>query len=292
MEVPAFNVSWKDVVGTLYHEMSEFRTDADVRDAIVTGNDDGVLGWMGAQGEIGDQPIAMAGQLGHLQRVFQEVLSSTGNRRVPVQFLYSNAAHGAEGRSTKRTLRREVTSHASSVPSYHRWPGPLLAESDGSFVGDAVDLTVRRFAAFTMAAGSNLRGRALGRFRSGGPPKIAGNGSLLGYVPTSAGEIEDPATTPANRRDTSVRIKTAQLIRTFATQARPCLPFRPSLTSRLALGGGGPKAGTRRRVLTLDQSARCFNFPASENSIELRPKEAGIWLCRRDDEHCREYAVL
>ena len=95
--IPAFDASWKDVVGTLYHEINEFRTDADVRDAIATGNDDGVLGWMGAQGEIGDQPIAMAGQLGHLQRVFQEVLSSTGGRRVPVQFLYSNAVHGAEG---------------------------------------------------------------------------------------------------------------------------------------------------------------------------------------------------
>ena len=95
--IPAFDASWKDVVGTLYHEMNEFRTDADVRDAIATGKDDGVLGWMGAQGEIGDQPIAMAGQLGHLQRVFQEVLSSTGIKRVPVQFLYSNAVHGAEG---------------------------------------------------------------------------------------------------------------------------------------------------------------------------------------------------
>ena len=95
--IPAFDASWKDVVGTLYHEINEFRTDADVRDAIATGKDDGVLGWMGTQGEIGDQPIAMAGQLGHLQRVFQEVLSSTGGRRVPVQFLYSNAAHGAEG---------------------------------------------------------------------------------------------------------------------------------------------------------------------------------------------------
>ena len=94
--ISAFDASWKDVVGTLYHEINEFRTDADVRDAIETGND-GVLGWMGAQGEIGDQPIAMAGQLGHLQRVFQEVLSSTGGRRVPVQFLYSNAVHGAEG---------------------------------------------------------------------------------------------------------------------------------------------------------------------------------------------------
>jgi len=95
--IPAFDASWKDVVGTLYHEINEFRTDADVRDAIATGNDDGVLGWMGEQGEIGDQPIAMAGQLGMLQRVFQEVVSGSGNTSVPVQFLYSNAVHGAEG---------------------------------------------------------------------------------------------------------------------------------------------------------------------------------------------------
>jgi hypothetical protein len=29
--------------------------------------------------------------------VFQEILSSTGGGRVPVQFLFSNAVHGAEG---------------------------------------------------------------------------------------------------------------------------------------------------------------------------------------------------
>ena len=43
------------------------------------------------------QRANLAGQLGQLLRVFQEVLSSSGNRRVPVQFLYSNAVHGAEG---------------------------------------------------------------------------------------------------------------------------------------------------------------------------------------------------
>jgi hypothetical protein len=93
--IAAFDASWKDVVGTLYHLLNEFRTDADIGDAITTGND-GFLGWMGAQGEIGDQPLAMAGQLGHLQGVFQEVPSSTG-LRLPVQFLYSNAVHGAAG---------------------------------------------------------------------------------------------------------------------------------------------------------------------------------------------------
>jgi hypothetical protein len=91
----AFDASWKDVVGTLYHEMNEFRTDADVAEANRTGNDD-LLGWVGAQGEIGDQPVNAAGAAGDLSLVFQEILLSMGGR-VPVQFLYSNAAHGAEG---------------------------------------------------------------------------------------------------------------------------------------------------------------------------------------------------
>ena len=75
--IPAFDASWKDVVGTLYHEMNEFRTDADVGEAIRK-NDDSLLGWMGAQGEIGDQPINAAGEAGNLSMVFQEILSSTG----------------------------------------------------------------------------------------------------------------------------------------------------------------------------------------------------------------------
>src|SRR5271163_2410022 len=44
--IPAFDASWKDVVGTLYHEINEFRTDADVGEAIRK-NDDSLLGWMG-----------------------------------------------------------------------------------------------------------------------------------------------------------------------------------------------------------------------------------------------------
>ena len=53
------------------------------------------LGWMSAQGqEIGDQPIATAKAL---SLVFKEVLASTGGKRLPVELLYSNAVHGAEG---------------------------------------------------------------------------------------------------------------------------------------------------------------------------------------------------
>jgi hypothetical protein len=44
--------------------------------------------------EIGDQPIFAADTL---NQVFKEVKSASGNRRIPVQFMFSNAVHGAEG---------------------------------------------------------------------------------------------------------------------------------------------------------------------------------------------------
>jgi hypothetical protein len=94
--IVAFDASWKNVVATLYHEMNEFRTDADVNDAIHQ-NDNDLLGWMSRQGrECGDQPIFAAGAQ-HLNLVFQEVLASDGSGRIPVQFMYSNGVHGAEG---------------------------------------------------------------------------------------------------------------------------------------------------------------------------------------------------
>ncbi len=92
--IVAFQQPWKNVVATLYHEMNEFRTDPDVNDAITTGND-GFLGWMSGTGmEIGDQPIFEASSL---SLVFKQVKTTNGKATVPVQFLYSNAVHGAEG---------------------------------------------------------------------------------------------------------------------------------------------------------------------------------------------------
>jgi hypothetical protein len=92
--IDVFNRPWKNVVGTLYHELNEFRTDADVNDAIESGSND-FLGWTSRQGqEIGDQPIAVARPL---TLVFREVTSSSGGKRIPVQLLYSNVVHGAEG---------------------------------------------------------------------------------------------------------------------------------------------------------------------------------------------------
>ena len=92
--IAVFNQSWKNVVGTLYHELNEFRTDADVNDAI-NENDNDLLGWMSRSGqECGDQPIFVASSL---NLIFKEVRATTGNKKIPVQFMYSNAVHGAEG---------------------------------------------------------------------------------------------------------------------------------------------------------------------------------------------------
>jgi len=94
----AFQQPWQNVVGTLYHELNEFRTDPDVSDAIVN-NDSAFCGWTSATGqEVGDQPIFKAGS--NLSLVFQEVESSTQGSvgiSLPVQLMYSNKAHGAEG---------------------------------------------------------------------------------------------------------------------------------------------------------------------------------------------------
>ena len=91
--IVAFDKPWKNVVGTLYHEINEFRTDPDVGDAIAT-NSNHPLGWTSRRGhEIGDQPIAA----NPLELVFKEVRATNGGRRLPVQFMFSNAVHGAEG---------------------------------------------------------------------------------------------------------------------------------------------------------------------------------------------------
>jgi hypothetical protein len=93
--IVAFDAPWKNVVATLYHEINEFRTDPDVTDAVQR-NNDAYLGWSSRSGkEVGDQPLVAAADL---NQVFQEIACGNG-KTVPVQFLYSNAVHGAEGPS-------------------------------------------------------------------------------------------------------------------------------------------------------------------------------------------------
>ncbi len=92
--IVAFNRPWKNVVGTLYHEINEFRTDPDVNDAIAKNSND-FLGWNSRKGqEVGDQPIFVAT---NLSQVFKEVKSASSAKRLPIQFMYSNAVHGPEG---------------------------------------------------------------------------------------------------------------------------------------------------------------------------------------------------
>ncbi|MGR9106918.1 MAG: hypothetical protein ACU843_08320 [Gammaproteobacteria bacterium] len=93
--IPFFTQPWKNVVCTLYHELIEFQTDADVGDAIRQ-NDLRFIGWNSNRGqEIGDQPISA----NPLHRVFKEVLTQPGPRPTPVQLMYSNEVHGAAGPS-------------------------------------------------------------------------------------------------------------------------------------------------------------------------------------------------
>lgn len=93
--IAVFDRPWKNVVGTLYHELNEFRTDADISDAIAQQDND-FLGWTSRSGhEVGDQPIQAASS--SLELVFKQVKAANSGKRLPVQFMYSNAVHGAEG---------------------------------------------------------------------------------------------------------------------------------------------------------------------------------------------------
>ncbi len=95
--IPFFRDPWKNVVCTLYHELIEFQTDPDVGDAIRQ-QDRRFIGFNSNRGqEIGDQPISA----NSLDRVFKEVLTLPGPRPTPVQLMYSNAVHGAEGPDEK-----------------------------------------------------------------------------------------------------------------------------------------------------------------------------------------------
>jgi len=95
--IPFFSAPWKNVVCTLYHELIESQTDPDVGDAIRQ-NDNRFIGFNSRFGhEIGDQPIAA----NSLDKVFKEVLTLPGPKPTPMQFMFSNAVHGAEGPDEK-----------------------------------------------------------------------------------------------------------------------------------------------------------------------------------------------
>ncbi len=90
--IPVFDLSWKNVVATFYHELNEARTDPDVEDVIRT-NDSSKLGWYSSKGgEIGDIPMKEAGT--NLTLVFQEVELADASGTVPVQLMWSNKDDG------------------------------------------------------------------------------------------------------------------------------------------------------------------------------------------------------
>jgi hypothetical protein len=93
--IPMWPDSWKNIVGTLYHELNEARTDPDVEDYNRSPKP-GVIGWYAnveGGGEIGDIPINEAT---HLSLIFKEVKLSDGTTS-PIQFMWSNRVHGPEG---------------------------------------------------------------------------------------------------------------------------------------------------------------------------------------------------
>jgi hypothetical protein len=96
--IPAFPESWKSVAATAYHQLQETRTDPDVDDAIQSGQER-YLGWSSDRGqEIGDNPVETAQTL---SQAFMEVPLADGSGMIPIQLMYSNAAHGPEGPITK-----------------------------------------------------------------------------------------------------------------------------------------------------------------------------------------------
>ncbi len=102
--IPFFSAPWKNVVCTLYHELIESQTDPDVGDAIRL-NDSRFIGYNSRFGqEIGDQPIAA----NSLDKIFKEVMTLPGPRATPVQLIYSNAVHGAEGPEEKPADKLQI----------------------------------------------------------------------------------------------------------------------------------------------------------------------------------------
>jgi hypothetical protein len=113
--IPVFDQPWKNVVATFYHELNEARTDSDVEDAIRAGNDPNAvkfLGWTSKQGEeCGDFPVFES--VNDLSKVFQETPLTAGGGTVPVQFLYSDDAHGPEG--PRATPAKKVKAHIQAA---------------------------------------------------------------------------------------------------------------------------------------------------------------------------------
>lgn len=96
--IPAFAEPWKNVVATLYHQLTESRTNPDVEETMRHASEENAkqyLGWVSDSGlEVGDGPVRSDIPL---STIFREVPLTNGSGTVPVQLLWSNAIHGPEG---------------------------------------------------------------------------------------------------------------------------------------------------------------------------------------------------
>jgi hypothetical protein len=113
--IVVFDIPWKNIVTTFYHELNEARTNPDVEDTDRLQKESGILGWYcdsnesnnippgpsgnPVGGECGDIPIDEAAifAANDLSTIIKEVPLTDGNETVPIQFQYSNAVHGPEG---------------------------------------------------------------------------------------------------------------------------------------------------------------------------------------------------
>lgn len=122
--VPVFEVPWKDICATLYHQLQEIRTDPDSDDAISSGNQQ-YVGWASDRGEeISDLPVKADSADGQLDQVFREVPLANGSARVPVQLMYSNAVHGPEGPIAQPHKGSPLPVPEATVPPWGSTPGP------------------------------------------------------------------------------------------------------------------------------------------------------------------------
>lgn len=96
--IPVFEEPWKNVCATLYHQICEFRTDPDVEDALRDPANPASIKFLGWTSESGDEIGDYALQAGDsLRDALVEIPLGSSNQSVPIQLMYSNAAHSPEG---------------------------------------------------------------------------------------------------------------------------------------------------------------------------------------------------
>jgi hypothetical protein len=273
--IVAFDQSWKNVVATLYHELNEFRTDADVKDAIESANND-FLGWMSRQGrECGDQPIAVATSL---NEVFQEVLAADGGGRIPVQFMYSNRVHGAEGPGAAPG----TDAARLAAPGDRAAPG-------GTIPAPPPDATARAFMTPSAPAIDQVITRHLGELAKPGVLSLRPGYQMAGGWLTKKPAIV--VTVEKKSDDLSPQDRLPETLGGFAVDVREAAPLErlraqnPTLYVAVAAHASPEHALpqfalerdlTGRRLSALDEAAAAAAAPAKPNLPYTPPANAPL----------------